>query len=46
MIAANISGSRNSQEASSDFVTVTKSDPKKTRVIPMEKQYRIQIKKL
>lgn len=41
MIAANISGFRKSQEASSDFVTVTKSDPKKTREIPIEEKRRL-----
>ena len=35
IIAAKISGFKISQEASSDFVTVIKSDPKKTRVIPV-----------
>ena len=35
IIAAKISGFSKSQEASSDLVTVTKSDPKKTRVIPV-----------
>lgn len=34
IIAAKISGLRKSHEASSDFVTVTKSDPKKTLVTP------------
>lgn len=34
MMAAKISGFRKSQEVSSDLVTVIKSDPKNTRVIP------------
>lgn len=35
-MAAKISGLRKSHEAASDFVTVTKSAPKKTRVTPVE----------
>lgn len=35
MIAAKISGFKISHEVSSDLVTVTKSDPKNTRVTPV-----------
>ena len=37
-MAAKTSGLRNSHAASSDFVTVTKSDPKKTRVTPAQQE--------
>jgi len=39
MTAANISGLRISHDTSSDLVTVTKSDPKKTRTTPAKSHH-------